>query len=99
MENNIEQRIRYRAAEKRVKKLKGFYIHSIVFVFVNVLILVLKMTKLYPEENFWSWEYLKLPLFWGIGLAAHGVSVFFPTLILGKSWEEKKIRELMEKDK
>ncbi|MBW7675347.1 2TM domain-containing protein [Chryseobacterium chendengshani] len=99
MENNIEQRIRYRAAEKRVKKLKGFYIHSIVFVFVNVLILVLKMTKLYPEENFWSWEYLKLPLFWGIGLAAPGVSVFFPTVILGKRWEEEKIRELMEKDK
>jgi 2TM domain len=37
--------------------------------------------------------------FWGIGLAAHGLSVFMPTMILGKDWEDKKIKELMEKEK
>jgi hypothetical protein len=37
--------------------------------------------------------------FGGIGLAAHGLSVFLPSLIMGKDWEEKKIKELMEKEK
>jgi hypothetical protein len=38
-------------------------------------------------------------IIWGVGLVAHGLSVFLPNFILGKNWEEKKIRELMEKDK
>ena len=37
--------------------------------------------------------------FWGIGLVAHGLSVFVPQFVLGKDWEERKIRELMEKNK
>jgi hypothetical protein len=36
---------------------------------------------------------------WGIGLFAHGLSVFLPNFILGKNWEEKKIRELMERNR
>jgi hypothetical protein len=30
---------------------------------------------------------------------AHGLSVFLPSMILGENWEEKKIKELMEKEK
>jgi hypothetical protein len=32
---------------------------------------------------------------WGIGLAAHGINTFG----IGKNWEEKKIRELMEEER
>lgn len=35
----------------------------------------------------------------GVGLAAHGLSIFLPTMILGSDWEEKKIKELMDKNK
>lgn len=99
MENKNEQDIRYREAEKRMKKIKGFYVHVIVFVFVNVFIVASKAIGLDPGEVFWEWDLLKLPFFWGIGLAAHGLSVFLPAFILGKDWEEKKIKELMGKDK
>ena len=44
-------------------------------------------------KNFWG------SFFWGIGLASHGLSVFLPNFFLGKNWEEKKIREIMEKNK
>jgi len=30
---------------------------------------------------------------------AHGFSVFLPNWIFGRNWEEKKIKELMEKEK
>ena len=35
---------------------------------------------------------------WGFGLAGHAMEAFDYNPFLGKSWEDKKIRELMEKD-
>jgi len=99
MENNREQNLRYREAERRVKKIKGFYIHAMVYFFVNIFIIASKAIDQDPGEVFWEWDLLALPLFWGIGLTAHGLSVFLPAFILGKDWEEKKIKELMDKDK
>ena len=38
-------------------------------------------------------------VFWGIGLFFHWLGVFgFQSLGLGKDWEEKKIKELMEQE-
>ena len=38
-------------------------------------------------------------LFWGIGLVFHWLGVFgFQSLGLGKDWEERKIKEMMEKE-
>lgn len=99
MENSSKPHIRYREASRRVKKIKGFYIHAMVYFFVNIFIIGIKALNLDVKEIFWEWDLLKLPLFWGIGLAAHGLSIFLPTMIFCSDWEEKKIKELMEKDK
>jgi len=99
MENNREQHLRYREAEKRMKKIKGFYIHAMVFFFVNVFIIASKAIDPDPGEVFWEWDLLSLPFVWGIGLAVHGFSIFMPAFILGRDWEEKKIKELMDKEK
>jgi hypothetical protein len=37
-------------------------------------------------------------LFWGIGVFFHWYSVFGINFFLGKGWEEKKIKELMDKE-
>ena len=86
--------IKYFEAKKRVKRIKGFYIHALVFVLVNLFIIVLKLTKSEQDEiHVWGIG------FWAFGLAIHGLSVFLPNFIFGSDWEEKKIRELMDKDK
>lgn len=85
----------YQRAKKRIKRIKGFYIHATVFVLVNLLLLVLKYLK--HDDAGWS-SFFGMGL-WGIGLLCHGVSVFLPGLFLGRAWEEKKIRELMSKNK
>ena len=41
MEINNENNIKYLNAKKRVKQVKGFYIHALVFVLVNILIVAL----------------------------------------------------------
>ncbi len=98
MSNINENDIRYKEAEKRVKKIKGFYIHLMVYCFTNFLVIALQFFDTDNNEQ-WSWNMLQLPLFWGIGLAAHGLSVFLPSFAFGKQWEERKIRELMDKEK
>lgn len=85
----------YERAAKRMKDIKGFYVHAIVYVLVNVFLLILNL-KSSDDADFGMFA---TPLFWGIGLAAHGLSVFGRNLIFGKKWEERKIQELMEKDK
>ena len=98
MENITEKDIKYLEAKKRVKRIKGFYTHLVVYVVVNVFIisqnLRLKTDFNYDNiHNYWT------ALFWGVGLLGHGLSVFLPNFILGNNWEEKKIRDLMNKNK
>jgi hypothetical protein len=82
-----------------VKKLKGFYIHLTIYILVNLLIVFINIQNLKPGESYFKAENFITLFFWGIGLLAHGMSVFVPQFVLGKNWEEKKIRELMEKNK
>lgn len=91
--------IAYDNALKRVRKIKGFYTHLIVYIVINIMIIVLNTQNLKPDESYFQWKNFVTALFWGIGLAAHGLSVFLPAIVLGRNWEERKIKELMEKEK
>lgn len=97
MENLDE--IKYQEAVKRVKRIKGFYTHLAVYVVINIALLIMKFQNLDEGESIFTLRNFSTALFWGIGLAAHGLSVFLPTLILTNDWEQKKIKELMEKEK
>ena len=101
MNNNIltSDEIKYQQALKRVKKIKGFYSHLMVYVVINTMLLIVNYKNMDVNENFWRWQTFNTFLFWGIGLLAHGFSVFMPGMLMGKDWEEKKINELMEKEK
>jgi len=84
----------YQKAKKKVEAMRGFYIHLIVYICVNLLLLVVNL--LTTPRFLW----FLFPLFgWGIGLFFHGFGVFGTNKILGKEWEEKKIKEIIEKDK
>lgn len=89
--------IKYQQALKRVKKIKGFYSHLMIYIVINTMLIVVSSNN--SSENFWRWQTFNTVLFWGIGLAAHGLSVFLPSFMMGKDWEERKIKELMEKER
>ncbi len=95
---NIEE-AKYHEALKRVKRIKGFYVHLMVYIVVNAGILVASYNNRDVNENFWMWQTFNTVFFWGIGIVAHGLSVFMPGFLLGKDWEERKINQLMEKEK
>lgn len=96
---NTQDEIKYQEALKRVKKIKGFYTHAIVYVFVNIMIVFLNVKNLDPGETYFQFKNFMTAFFWGIGLVAHGLSVFMPNWIMGQNWEERKIKEFMEKEK
>ena len=99
MDSNFSELKRLERAKKRVKKIKGFYTHLLVYAVVNLIIVVININNLAPGESYFQYKNFFVLFFWGIGLAHHGLSVFLPNFILGKNWEERKIKEIMERDK
>ncbi len=86
----------YQSARNRVRKIKGFYIHLQVYLIVLLLLTLLPYLVQDSEadfDDFWGLG------FWGLGLISHGVSVFIPNFILGSKWENRKIEELIRKEK
>lgn len=91
---------RYEHAYKKVKRIKGFYIHLALYVLINTCLIATNNNQKWDNStNFWQWETFSTALFWGIGLVAHGLSVFGRDLFFGTKWEERKIEQLMKKSK
>ena len=99
MENKFIENDKYERASKRVKRIKGFYSHLLVYIIVNLMIVVINIQNLDVGESYFHWRNFTTLGFWGIGLLAHGMSVFMPDIVLGKNWEERKIKEYMDKQK
>ncbi|MBC7522844.1 MAG: 2TM domain-containing protein [Flavobacterium sp.] len=94
METNLQQDERYYFAKKKVTEIKGFYGNLISYIIFNGFFLILNL-KSDPSHLWFYWPLLG----WGIGVIFHGMRVFNYTPFLGKNWEERKIKELMEKEK
>ena len=99
MKNNFTEEQKYIRAKKKVKSIKGFYVHLMVYLLVNGFLLLSKVVSDGGWEVFWEWQSYNTIIFWGIGLGFHAFGVFGMDIILGKSWEDRKINEIMDKDK
>ncbi len=86
----MPERNPYEEARERVEEIKGFYQHALIYVVINAFLFVV---NLITSGGHW-WFYWPL-LGWGIGVAAHAVTVFGSGGLWGKRWEERKIEEIM----
>ncbi len=82
----MEQEERYKRAEQRVKELKSFYSHLVIYVVVMVVLFFVD----YQDRGNW-WFYWPL-MGWGIAVAIHGFNTFTT------GWEKRKIKQLMEEE-
>lgn len=89
----------YLLAKDRVKKIKGFYGHLFWYVVVNLAIIVIAGIINAEHFNLWEFNTYSTAVFWGFGLAAHGLMVFGKNLLFSKAWEERKIQEYLDKEK
>jgi hypothetical protein len=90
----MEDQESYMKARRRVHELKGYYVHLITFLLVNLFLFAVNMYTS-PDVLWFYW-----PLFgWGIGIASHTMSVFGREMFFGRNWEDRKIKEIMDKEK
>lgn len=83
---------RYEKARKKLEAVKGFYGNLAAYILViPALIWINYRTTAFPWAIFPA-------LGWGFGLLMHGMEAFGVNPLWGKRWEERKIRELMEKE-
>ena len=95
----IEENDKYKRAKKRIDQLKGFYIHLLVYILVNLFILInIYISTVEDNENFWQWEHFFVCFAWGIGLTFHAINVFGINPFLGKDWEKRQIEKYMRED-
>ena len=80
----------YYRAQRRVKELKNFYGSLIAYC------LVIPFLAYINYKTYWGFQWFWFPMLgWGMGLTIHGFSIFK----YGREWEERKIRDLMAKDR
>lgn len=104
MEQNYSTEQSYLRAKKRVKEIKGFYTHLVVFIVINLFI---SGSSIYSNikdgdsfvEAISGFEVYSTVIFWGIGMFFHWMSVFgFKSIGFGSDWEQRKIKEYLEKE-
>lgn len=100
---DLKQNNAYYLAKKRVKRIKGFYTHLIVYLVINTIISFIKIYDDLAEgtpfgEAFFEFGTLSSWMLWGIGVIIHAFSVFVLPYILGHNWEERKIEEYMREE-
>jgi two-component system LytT family sensor kinase len=85
---------KYLLAVERVEKLKKFYSSLASFVVVMPFLIFINLSYIPYFQWFW------FPLFgWSIGLVSKLLEANNYNIFLGKNWEEKKIKELMNDSK
>ncbi len=90
-ENYIEDK-RYLKAKEKVEKIKGFYSNLIAYLIVIPILA-------YINYNSTSFPWVIFPaLGWGFGVMAHGMEAYGYNPFMGRDWEERKIREFMNKE-
>lgn len=85
---------RYEMARKRVEELKSFYRNLFSYAVINFFLIIINLVTS-PKHLWFYW----VTIFWGIGVLFHAAHTFMIRgRFLGKEWEERKIKEIMEKE-
>jgi len=86
---------KYMRAKKRVKDIKDFYIHLIIFLIVVAILTIINVANFaINSEEVTLWFLFPLG-FWGFAVLMHSLKTF----IFGheSNWEKRKIKEVMDK--
>jgi uncharacterized protein YhhL (DUF1145 family) len=85
---------KYEKAKKRVEELKKFYGNLVTYGVINVILIIINLVTS-PGSLWFYW----VTIFWGIAILLHASKVFIlKGKFLGEEWEERKIKEIMEKE-
>nr|WP_299389194.1 2TM domain-containing protein [Allomuricauda sp.] len=97
----------YQKAQKRVRQIRGFYTHIVVFLVVTLIMYLTKASTMsliieksdiheIGFENYLHWQYWTITISWVAVLLIQGIKLYGRPLI--SKWEQRKIQEFMDQD-
>lgn len=90
-----EESVLYKKTKRKVRDLRAFYIHLICYLITVFALLVLLDLSFKPLL---IWFFI-ITASWGLGVLINAMKVFSFYPFLGKEWEKKKMKELIQKKK
>ncbi len=81
-------------ARRRLVSEKGFYVHLATYVLVIAGLFIINVLTGHGR-----WWFVWPAIGWGIGIAVHALSAFGLIGLLGRDWEERRLKELMEEER
>lgn len=96
--SNYQEKELFEIANKKVKKLKGFYTHAFIYA-IGVVVFILKEYYGVPFNFF---PINKINFFvmavWSTAFFIAAADILIAYHLLGKEWEEDKIKRIMKKE-
>lgn len=93
--NNVMQSDLERLAQKRVRKIRRFFVHLLLYS-IGVVLFVMKecfnTSFNFPPLQYMNWFFMAC---WTFFIALQGLKLFMKEVMLGKNWESKKIEEIL----
>ncbi|MBX2966223.1 MAG: 2TM domain-containing protein [Cyclobacteriaceae bacterium] len=84
----------YKAAKKKVKRTRDFYSNILAYFAIGAF---LTFINWWTSPGHWwvKWVWIG----WGIGVFFHGLSLYRKNILFSDDWEERKIKEEIERMK
>ncbi len=98
MEASNEKNESYIKAKEKVKSIQIFYIHLVGYIIVIMLLSYNIYIAVGAYRTFFVWFDISVMIAWTIFIIIHGWTVFKGKRIFNKNWEERKIKEYLEKE-
>ena len=92
--NEIDKENKYLRAKQKVSAIKKFYTSLLTYL---VFIALLAALNYYTNELTYPW-FLWAAFGWGIAIVIQAFKAFEWLPFMGRNWEDKKIKEYMDKD-
>jgi hypothetical protein len=100
MKINDEDKQRYIKAKEKVRKIQIFYLHLLLYVIVmGLLIFNLYILEEGPYKSNITALNVTTIVIWSVFIIIHAWRVFKGPFLFGKRWEDKKINEIVNKNK
>ncbi len=97
-QGNIVQNELRELVRKKVKKQRDFYIHLFIYA-IGITIWLLKRYTDLPL-NFFPIRYINwfVMAIWTVAICIQGMEILFTEVILGKKWEDKQVKSILEEE-
>lgn len=86
----------YEEAKKKVRRLRSFYSNLLSYLAIGSFLTFINWWTQNDEDEI-HWWVIWVWIGWGIGVFFHGLGLYRKNILFSEDWEERKIKEEMEK--